>query len=299
MPRLKSPPSATLKGNVMERRAFLGGSAATLAGLAWGTDAGAVTPASPVMIEPVSRLTQGGWLRGKVAPGVRALSFAGKPLPFASDGSFIAAFDRDAAATASLIATLADGRTITRDLVVAPRVWQIEHINVARKPGGVTNEDYLRLRRAELARIGAARAMETSAQGWRQDFLRPAPGRFSGRFGSQRVYKGEPAAYHSGLDIAGGAGTTYLAPADGVVILAAADKPFSLEGHLLMLDHGMGLNSAFLHSSALLVKEGDRVARGDPLGRIGSTGRATGPHLHWSVKWRDSRIDPLLLITPA
>ncbi|MCX7284426.1 MAG: M23 family metallopeptidase [Novosphingobium sp.] len=275
----------------------MGSSAAALAGLALGTDAaGAAALPSHVTIDPASRLTQGGWLRGKVLPGVKALAFAGTPLPFASDGSFIIAFDRDATATASLVATLADGRMVARDLVIAPRAWQIEHINVARKPGGVTDEDYLRLRKAELARIGAARSRETGASGWRQDFIRPAPGRFSGRFGSQRIYKGEPAAYHSGLDIAGGAGTTYVAPADGVVILAAADRAFSLEGHLLMIDHGMGLNSAFLHGSALLVKEGDRVRQGDPIGRIGSTGRATGPHLHWSVKWRDSRIDPLLLL---
>ena len=162
----------------------------------------------------------------------------------------------------------------------------------------MTDEAYLRLRSADLARISAARALETGAQGWRQDFIRPAPGRFSGRFGSQRIYKGEPAAYHSGLDIAGGAGTTYVAPADGVVILAA-QTPFSLEGRLLMLDHGMGLNSAFLHASELFVSEGQQVRRGDPLGRIGSTGRATGPHLHWSVKWRESRIDPLLMIDPV
>ncbi|OZA71696.1 MAG: hypothetical protein B7X78_02390 [Sphingomonadales bacterium 39-62-4] len=147
--------------------------------------------------------------------------------------------------------------------------------------------------------MGAARSLDTGAQGWRQNFVRPAPGRLSGRFGSQRIYKGEPAAYHSGLDIAGGAGTVYVATADGVVILAAADKAFSLEGHLLMLDHGMGLNSAFLHGSSLLVKEGDSVKRGDPLGRIGATGRATGPHLHWSIKWGGSRLDPLLLLNPA
>lgn len=110
--------------------------------------------------------------------------------------------------------------------------------------------------------------------------------------------RANPLPYHSGLDIAGGAGTTYVAPADGVVTLAA-ESPFSLEGRLLMLDHGMGLNSAFLHASELFVSEGETVRRGDPLGRIGSTGRATGPHLHWSVKWRESRIDPLLLIDPA
>ena len=90
-------------------------------------------------------------------------------------------------------------------------------------------------------------------------------------------------------------GTPYVAPADGVVLLAAS-KPFSLEGNLVIIDHGMGLNSAFLHSSRLAVKEGDRVKQGQLIGYIGATGRATGPHLHWSLKWQDARLDPLLFL---
>jgi murein DD-endopeptidase MepM/ murein hydrolase activator NlpD len=89
----------------------------------------------------------------------------------------------------------------------------------------------------------------------------------------------------------------FVAPADGVVVLAAAD-PFTLEGRLLIVDHGAGLNSAFLHCSALLVSEGDRVRQGQPIGRVGMTGRATGPHLHWSIKWREARLDPILLAGP-
>lgn len=278
------------------RRNFLAGAAATAAGLATTGTALANTPMPPITILPGGRAMQGGWLRGRVQPGTTSLTLDGSAVPFAPDGTFLIAFDRDAAPLARLTVMRSGAPAYVRDLTIAPRAWQIENINVARKPGGVTDEAYMRLRKAELARIAAARALKTGAQGWRQDFVRPAPGRFSGRFGSQRVYRGEPAAYHSGLDIAGGAGTTYVAPADGVVILAAADAPFSLEGRLLMLDHGNGLNSAFLHASALLVNEGDRVRQGDPLGRIGSTGRATGPHLHWSVKWFERRIDPLLLL---
>ena len=92
-------------------------------------------------------------------------------------------------------------------------------------------------------------------------------------------------------------GTVALAPADGVVILAA-DHPFTLEGNLLMIDHGMGLNSAFLHLSRIDVHVGDRIRQGQVIGRVGRTGRATGPHLHWGMKWRDARIDPLLLAGP-
>jgi murein DD-endopeptidase MepM/ murein hydrolase activator NlpD len=97
------------------------------------------------------------------------------------------------------------------------------------------------------------------------------------------------------MDIAGPAGTPFVAPAGGVVILAAS-SPFTLEGNLLMIDHGMGLNSAFLHASALLVKKGDVVKQGQVIGRIGSTGRASGPHLHWGMKWNASRVDPRLLL---
>lgn len=274
----------------IDRRAILKAGSAAMGAFLLGN-----APLAPITLEPGGRQTQGGWLRGRVRAGTRGLSLDGKPVPFAPDGQFLVAFDRDADAQAGLIAILADGATFALQLAIAPRAWAIEHINVARKPAGVPDEQYQRIRRGELSRIGAARAQESDVQGWRQDFVRPAPGRFSGRFGAQRIYRGEPAAYHSGLDIAGGARTPYVAPADGKVILAA-ESPFSLEGKLLILDHGMGLNSAFLHSSQLLVNEGQIVRQGQTVGLIGSTGRATGPHLHWSVKWRDNRLDPLLLL---
>jgi murein DD-endopeptidase MepM/ murein hydrolase activator NlpD len=242
-------------------------------------------------------LRQGGWIRGSVPAGTMALTLGGAPVGFAPDGAFFAAFDRDAGPSVTLLARRSDGSVVARDLAVAPRAWKIEHINAARRPGGPT-EAFLAQRRPELARINAARAKSYDSNGWRQAFIWPVKGRLSGMFGSQRVYRGEPGAYHSGLDVATGeSGTPFVAPADGVVILAAR-QPFTLEGHLLMIDHGMGLNSAFLHCSALLVEEGDRVRQGQLIGRIGATGRATGPHLHWSMKWRDARIDPILLTGP-
>lgn len=155
----------------------------------------------------------------------------------------------------------------------------------------------MKIREPELARINAARGVKAQSDGWRQKFIWPAKGRLSGLFGSQRIYRVEPGAYHSGLDVAGATGTPFVAPADGVVILAA-DKPFSLEGNLLMIDHGNGLNSAFLHCSAILVREGERVKQGQVIGKIGATGRATGPHLHWGMKWGDARLDPLLFTGP-
>lgn len=241
-------------------------------------------------------LTQGGWIKGTVPAGTYSLTIDGQPISFGGDGSFFAAFDRDARPTATIVAGLRSGEQVTRTLTITPRAWRIENINAARREAGPT-EAFMALRRPELARIEAARARQTDAEGWRQDFVWPARGRISGRFGSQRVYRGEPGAYHSGLDVAGASGTPFVAPADGVVILAA-EKPFTLEGNLLMIDHGMGLNSAFLHCSKLLVREGERVRQGQVIGHIGATGRATGPHLHWSLKWNDARIDPILLTGP-
>lgn len=241
---------------------------------------------------------QGGWIRGQVPGGTVAATFDGEKLSLDDKGEFFAGFDRDAGPIATLSATLADGRIVTSPITVKPRDWRIERVNVARRKSG-PSETFMAIRRPELARIAAARAERHDTDGWAQNFLWPVKGRISGRFGSQRIYRGEPGAYHSGLDIAtGDSGTPFVAPADGVVVLAAGDKPFSLEGQLLIIDHGNGLNSAFLHASRLAVKDGDVVKRGQYIGNIGSSGRATGPHLHWSIKWHDARLDPLLFLPP-
>lgn len=242
-------------------------------------------------------VTQGGWIRGQAPAGTVSARLDDQPLVLDPSGRFFAAFDRDAAPSATLIAQLRDGRAIATSLTVAPRHWDIEHVEVPLTVGKTT-EEFLALRKPELAQIAAARAMQTGAEGWKQHFIWPAKGRVSGRFGSQRIYQGGVAgAYHSGVDIAAGAGTPIVAPADGVVVLAA-EQPFTLEGHLLIVDHGAGLNSAFLHCSRLAVKVGDAVHQGQVIAYVGMTGRATGPHLHWSLMWRGSRLDPLLFTGP-
>jgi murein DD-endopeptidase MepM/ murein hydrolase activator NlpD len=99
------------------------------------------------------------------------------------------------------------------------------------------------------------------------------------------------------MDGPGIEGTPARAPADGVIVLAT-DHPFSLEGNLVMIDHGFGLISALMHLQRIDVKTGEHVVRGQPIGLIGKTGRVTGPHLHWGMTWNEVRIDPLLLVAP-
>lgn len=293
---------------------LLAGACALIAGssLGWRAAAGAstATPAaqinggsplippevgSPFALEGV--LTQGGAVTGTVPRDTVQLTLDGAAVAVAPDRRFLIAFDRDAPPVAVLVATLGDGTTIRKPLAIAPRGWDISRLNTLPKTP-LPQPEFDRLRPAELAQINAARRIASDSQGWRQAFLWPVTGRISTLFGSQRVYRnGEAGAYHSGIDIARPEGTIVVAPADGVVTLAA-DHPFTLEGNLLMIDHGMGLNSAFMHLSRIDVRPGQFVRRGEPIGRVGMTGRATGPHLHWSLKWRDARIDPILVAGP-
>jgi murein DD-endopeptidase MepM/ murein hydrolase activator NlpD len=239
--------------------------------------------------------TQGGWLRGRVPVGTTALRLDDQSVAFAADGAFLIAFDRDAAPAATLVA---EGPSITvrQVLAIAPRAWPIEHVDVPMHPPGMADAEFARRRAIELARIRAARKVDSGAQGWRQTMIRPAHGAMSGRFGAQRVFRGVPAAFHSGMDLAAPAGSPIVAPADGVVVLAAVADVFTLEGHLVIVDHGMGLNSAMLHARALAVDMGTVLRQGQTIGAVGMTGRATGPHLHWSLTWHGRRLDPMLFL---
>ena len=285
---------------MIDRRLLLAGGGVALGLGLWrarGMAAEAIGYAPAADFGLAGALTQGGWARGQVPPETSQLALSGKPVGIARDGRFFLAFDRDSAPQLQLTARLGDGRLLSRALTVTPRAWQIERIAIGPKPGTPPSLAYEQLRSGELARINAARAVDHAVEGWRQNFIWPVYGRLSGKFGSQRIYNGIPGSYHSGLDIATGtSGTPFVAPADGVVTLAA-QSPFSLEGKLLMIDHGMGLGSAFLHCSSHAVREGDVVRQGQYIANIGKTGRATGPHLHWSIKWRDFRLDPLLFVS--
>ncbi|WCT73740.1 peptidoglycan DD-metalloendopeptidase family protein [Sphingomonas naphthae] len=238
---------------------------------------------------------QGGIAYGHLPAGATGLTLDGKPVAAAPDGMFLIGFGRDHGPTALLEARTPAG-ILRQPLTVAPRNWAIQSIPSLRK-GTTPTPDFLRRRPIELARIGAARRVRSAVDGWRQTFIWPQGGRISGVFGSQRIYAGEPGDYHAGVDIAVGTGTPVYAPADGVVVLAT-EAPFTLEGNLVILDHGMGLTSAFLHFSRVDVREGQRVRQGDRIGAVGATGRATGPHLHWATMWNGERVDAQKIAGP-
>jgi len=246
---------------------------------------------------------QGALLYGTVPTGTALLLLDGKPVRFAPDGRFIIGFGRDQGPNAILEARMQDGRLLRLPITVAPRHWDISSLPSLYQ-GTSPSEAYQKIRAAEYAQIEAAKSVHADSDGWRQAFRWPATGRISTMFGSQRIYAhGVAGAPHGGLDIARAVGGPVLegaparSPADGVVVLAT-DHPFSLEGNLVMIDHGFGLVSALMHLQRIEVKAGDHVTRGQEIGLIGRTGRATGPHLHWGMTWNEVRIDPILLVGP-
>ena len=237
---------------------------------------------------------QGGLLFGTAPKGTTTLRLGEVPVRLAGDGRFVIGFGRDAPPAATLTATLSDGRKVTRSVAVEQRTWQVESIPSLHRNSSGPSAEYEAIRAPELAKIAAARAGETEEPGWTQAFEWPAKGRVSGVYGSQRILGGVPGSPHYGVDVAAPAGTPVVAPADGIV--RQAGDLFSLEGNLVMIDHGHGLGSAFLHLSRTDVVVGERVKRGQVIGTIGTTGRSTGPHLHWSMTWDDTKIDPATLV---
>jgi murein DD-endopeptidase MepM/ murein hydrolase activator NlpD len=147
---------------------------------------------------------------------------------------------------------------------------------------------------AEQTRLAALWGVDTPEPLFRSGFAWPVKGIVTGVYGSQRILNGKPRQPHWGLDIAAPDGTPVRAPADGIVLLADTDLYYT--GGTILLDHGHGIVSGFLHLSALDVTNGQRVTQGEVIGRVGSTGRSTGPHLDWRVRWLDVFVDPRLLL---
>lgn len=238
-------------------------------------------------------LVQGGLVVGETVPDARVY-YEGRQLRLSGAGVFIIGFGRDAPARVRLKVDFADGDVVERTLEIKKRSYEIQRID-GLPPRQVTPspEDLERIRE-EVALVKAARKLDDPRTDFLGEFRWPAVGRISGVYGSQRILNGEPRRPHFGVDIAAPVGTPVVAPADGVVTLVHTDMFFS--GGTLILDHGHGLSSSFLHLSEIVVKEGDRIKRGDFIGRIGATGRVTGPHLDWRMNWLDARIDPQLLV---
>jgi murein DD-endopeptidase MepM/ murein hydrolase activator NlpD len=214
---------------------------------------------------------QGGVIIGKVPEGSQ-IEYRGKKLQISSLGEFVIGLGRDAADHASLIIVDAQGSRVEHKFAVKQRSYNIQKVSGV--PQQTVEPDPKQVERAR----------------------REAPliGPITGVYGSQRVYNGVPNSPHYGVDIARPVGTLVNAPAGGVVTLVHPDMFFS--GGTLIIDHGHGLSSTFIHLSEVLVKQGDEIVQGQVIAKVGKTGRATGPHLDWRMNWFEERVDPQLLV---
>ncbi|MDA3861488.1 MAG: M23 family metallopeptidase [Melioribacteraceae bacterium] len=191
-----------------------------------------------------------------------------------------------------------DGKVSLKKFKLPARKYRVQRINNTKQQFSET-PDSLKQRitkEREISNIAKSEIGKTDTAFYNSGFMLPIKGgRISSVFGSQRVLNGVYKNMHNGIDIAVPRGTPVFAMADGIVRLNADD--FYYAGNHIILDHGQGLNSLYLHLSESFVKENQHVKKGDIIGRVGTTGRSTGPHLHWGVQWYSKRVDPAQILT--
>lgn len=260
--------------------------------------AAAATATPAVALDLSGPFTEGGLVVGEVAPGTD-VRLDGAAVPVGADGRFLIGFPRDAPATMPLSVVYPDGRTETRRLEIASREYDVQRIDglPERQVSPYSAEDLARIRREkELSDAAKTEAERTLESLFASGFQWPAEGRVTGVYGSQRILNGKPKRPHYGTDVAAPPGTPVVAMADGIVRIAHPGMFFN--GATVMLDHGHGLVSHYIHLSLVEVELGQRVEKGQRIGLVGASGRATGPHLHWAITLRGVPLDPALLVSP-
>jgi len=240
--------------------------------------------------------TEGGLIVGK-GKDIKSVYFDKTKLPFDDKGYFVFGLGRNDSQKHWLKVSFKDGKTKRFKIIPKKRRYNIQVINDKKR-------QFFEPPKNELPRIAREKQIIKRAKSkighdkiayFSTGFIRPVKGgRITGVYGSRRILNGVKKSPHFGLDIAKAKGSTVRAATSGIVRLAG--KSFYYNGNFILIDHGQGLSSYYLHLSKIDVKAGDFVKRGDKIGEIGSTGRATGPHLHWEVRWNNVRIDPALVL---
>ena len=249
------------------------------------------TPAHAVDL--TGHLAQGGLVMGHTVPGAKVL-LGDRAIMVGSDGLFVLGFGRDQAPDAQLTIIKPDGTAERQQLAVAQRSFDIQRIDNLEQNKVTPDPAELARIKADQDKINAVRGSPTGAEDFLAPFIWPAHGPISGVYGSQRILNGEPRAPHYGLDIAAPENSPVVAPAAGIVRLVEPD--FFLTGGTIILDHGFGVQSVFIHMNKVVAKPGAHVKQGEVIGYVGHKGRATGPHLHWGMTWFDVRLDPAMWV---
>jgi murein DD-endopeptidase MepM/ murein hydrolase activator NlpD len=278
-------------GNYLYRMLFFATVCLTL-GAAQATSLAASQPACGLQIS--ARIVQGQLVQGRLnTPGTVSLN--GQVLKHTAQGAFVFGVGRDADTLALQVHS--KNGDCTYQLNILKRTWNSEVVNGV--PQNTVTPSAAEQKRIaqEGALITAARALDSDLLDWQAPLQWPAAGRITGVYGSQRIVNKVPLSPHMGLDIAAPTGTPVYAPLAGTVSLV--HKDMLMTGGTLIVDHGFGVSTVYIHLSKILARAGQRVRAGERIALIGSTGRASGPHLHFQVQWFQLKLDPKLLMPTA
>ncbi len=242
------------------------------------------------------KFIQGGLVIGTTLPGSQVVH-DGLQVRVSQTGVFAIGFGRDAESESKLEVTLPDGDRIVKNLQVEQREYKIQRID-GLPPSKVTpmGKDVLKRIREETVLVKKARKHDDERLDFLEGFDWPVTGPISGVYGSQRILNGKPRRPHFGVDVAAPVGTPVRAPADGLVTLSHPDMFYS--GGTMVIDHGHGVSSSFLHLNKVIAREGQYVKRGEIVAEVGSKGRSSGPHLDWRINLFNKRLDPQVFALP-
>lgn len=244
-------------------------------------------------VELCGKKAQGEILKG-YAPQAEKITLNGKDYLLTPSGNFVIAFGRDEKPGQSLYITDKKGNKSEYKLTIAPTKWDIQNIKgIPQKKVTPSEADQKEINR-ERKDVRGSLEKRINKNYWEKGFIRPVKGRISGQFGGQRIMNGNKMNPHQGMDIAAKEGTPVKASSNGIVRLSGGDYFYS--GNVVTLDHGHGLFTIYAHLKSADVKVGDYIKQGQIIGKVGKTGRATGPHLHWGASLNGVRFNPESLL---
>lgn len=249
--------------------------------------------ASEASINLSGDIKQGGLIIGKTSPK-NTVSLNNKAIMVSDTGDYAFGFSRDDVSSYQLVITQPNGSKITKTLKPSKRDYKLQRIEGIKKSIMQPNPKAVARSQQDSKQIKAARKIASDINSFSQGFIAPIEGTITGVYGSQRIYNGVPKRPHFGLDYAGKIGDPVKAPASGKVLLWVPDMFYS--GGTMIIDHGHGVSSTFLHLSHSFVQKGDWVKQGEIVASVGNSGRVTGPHLDWRINWFNIKIDPALVL---
>ncbi|MBA6390861.1 M23 family metallopeptidase [Colwellia sp. BRX10-3] len=236
---------------------------------------------------------QGALIVGKTSPDNK-VTLNGKSIKVSKNGDYALGFSRDEKNNSELIILSPNGAAEKRILKPLKREYNIQRVEgIAKSIMNPNKKANIRVGE-DNKKIKAARKVDSNLTAFAKGFVAPIEGIITGVYGSQRYYNGVPKTPHYGLDYAGKTGDPVKSPADGTILMFVPDMFYS--GGTMIIDHGHGVSSTFLHLSDSYVSVGDKVSKGQLVAAVGASGRATGPHLDWRINWFNMRLDPELVL---